>query len=315
MTVAGNNPLGPGGEFDLIRELLARWGTRARGIGDDAAIIDVPPGERLVVSTDSAVEGVHFRRSWLTAREIGYRAAAAALSDLAAMAATPLGVLVAIALPDEWRTELDGLADGIGEAVELCGAPILGGDLTRGGELSITLTVLGSAVAPLTRSGAQVGDRLLVTGRLGGPARAIDALAADRVPDAEWRSRLAHPVPRIREARWLAQRGATAGLDISDGLVADARHLAAASGVHLVLDLDRVPHVAGCDGLAAAASGEEYELLVTLPPSAAIHDFEQLFHLPLTEVGRVDSTDGAGVETVYRDERVAPPRGYNHFSG
>ena len=306
--------LGPGGEFDLIRELFGRWGARVRGVGDDAAVLTVPAGERLVVSTDSSIENVHFRRAWLAPREIGYRAAAAAISDLAAMGASPIGVLVAMALPADWRPELMDLADGIGEAVDLCEVPIVGGDLTRGAELSITLTVMGSALAPLARSGARAGDRICVTGALGGPLRAIDALAAGRTPEPGARHRFTHPVPRLREARWLADRGATACIDISDGVVADAGHIAAASGVRIRLDLDRIPHVPGSDALTAAGSGEEYELLVALPPTAAVHDFEQLFRLPLTEVGEVIAGGEQGVETLHRGERVAPPRGNDHFS-
>jgi len=307
-------PLGPGGEFDLIRELLARWGSRARGIGDDAAVIAVPAGERLVVSTDSSVEAVHFRRGWLTPREIGYRATAAALSDLAAMAATPLGILVALALPTAWRAEVGEIADGIGDAVDLCGVPIVGGDLTAATDLAITVTVMGTAIAPLARSGARPGDRIWVTGTLGGPGRAVAALSDNAAPDAESRARFARPVPRLREARWLAARGATAAIDISDGLIADAGHLASASAVRLVIELDRLPHVAATDVIAAAGSGEEYELLVTLPPSAAVHDFEQAFRVPFTEIGRVTAADTPGVEATYRGERVAPPRGYDHFS-
>ena len=104
-------------------DLLGRWGDRARGVGDDAAILDVPPGEQLVVSTDSSIEDRHFRRAWLSPREIGYRATAAALSDLAAMGARPLGVIVAIAVPTDWRDSIGDLADGIGEAASLNHAP------------------------------------------------------------------------------------------------------------------------------------------------------------------------------------------------
>ena len=310
-------PLGPGGEFDVIRELLLRWGDRARGIGDDAAVLDVPAGERLVVSTDGSVEGEHFRRGWLTPAEIGYRATTAALSDLAAMAATPLGILVAIALPETWRAELGALADGIGEAAAGAGAPIVGGDITRGTHLAITLTVLGSAPRPLMRSGARAGDRVHVTGRFGGPARALAALTRGKAPDPAARERFAHPIARIREARWLAAHGATCAIDVSDGLVADAGHLAAASGMRIVLHLDRIPVIGGADQRDAAGSGEEYELLVALPPAAAIHDFEQQFGLPLTEIGEVRDGKGGhppGVETIYQGERVAPPRGYDHFS-
>ena len=310
-------PLGPGGEFDLVREMLARWGDRARGIGDDAAALAVPHGEQLVVSTDSSIEDEHFRRAWLSSREIGYRATSAALSDLAAMAATPLGILVALALPEGWRSEIGALADGIGEAAELCAAPIIGGDITRAMHLGITITVLGSALAPLTRGGARLGDRIHVTGRLGGPGRALAEFIVGATPDAAARARFAHPVPRIREARWLAARGATASIDVSDGVVADAGHLAAASGVRIALDLDRLPVLDGLEPHAAAASGEEYELLVSLPAAAAVHDFEQLFRIPLTPIGEVIavSEGGAGgVETRWGGQRVAPPRGYDHFS-
>src|SRR5712664_3042862 len=109
-----NIPLGHGAEFDAIREMLAQWGDHARGIGDDAAVLDVPAGEQLVTSTDASVEGVHFRRDWLLPAEIGERATAAALSDLAAMAATPLGLLLALGVPDDWREELARLAGGVG---------------------------------------------------------------------------------------------------------------------------------------------------------------------------------------------------------
>src|SRR5262245_42670453 len=114
-------PLGGDGEaeFDAIKAMLARWGARAVGIGDDAAVLDAPRGDSLVVSVDTSVEGRHFKREWLSPREIGYRAVAAALSDLAAMAALPVGVLVALGVPRGWRDSLLELADGIGDAVEV----------------------------------------------------------------------------------------------------------------------------------------------------------------------------------------------------
>ena len=306
--------LGPGREFDIIRKLLGRWGDRARGVGDDAAVLDVPPGERLVVSTDSSVEDRHFRRTWLSPREIGYRATAAALSDLAAMAAAPLGIIVAIALPEAWRSSIGEIADGIGEAAALSQAPIVGGDLTGGRELSITVTVLGSAVSPLTRSNARIGDRICITGTLGGPSRAIAELSAGRTPDERSRRRFAHPEPRIREARWLAAHGATAAVDVSDGVAADAAHLSAASGVGIRIDLDKLPCEPRIDCLEAAASGEEYELLLAVPPAAVLHDFQALFRLPLTEIGLVTDRAEQGVETFHRGVSVAPPRGYDHFS-
>jgi thiamine-monophosphate kinase len=196
--------MGPGGEFDLVREMLARWGDAAVGIGDDAAVLQVPEGDRLVVSTDASIEHVHFRRDWMNAAEIGYRAAAAALSDLAAMAARPLGIVVALALPREWIGEVGALADGIGEAARECGAPIVGGNISRAGELSITTTVFGSGRRLLARAGARPGDRVYVTGALGGPLLALRALERGEPISGPARARLVRPDPRLDEARWLA---------------------------------------------------------------------------------------------------------------
>jgi thiamine-monophosphate kinase len=310
--VSANTGLGPGREFDVVRRLLALWGDAATGIGDDAAVLDVPAGERLIVSADTTVENVHFRREWLPARATGWRAAASALSDLAAMAATPLGVLVSISLPDSWRVELEELAHGIGDAVVTAGATIVGGDLTSANELAIAITVLGHAVTPLARTGAREGDTLYVTGALGGPRAAIDALLRGGEPSSVSRARFEHPVPRLEEARWLAAHGAHAAIDISDGLAGDAGHLAAASGVSIGLRLDALPTLAGVSPLDALASGEEYELLVAAPAidTAA---FERELGVPLTAIGKVERGE-PGVHALLDGERVALPRGFDHFS-
>jgi thiamine-monophosphate kinase len=272
--------LGPGREFDVIRDLVRRWGAAARGIGDDAAILDVPSGNRLVASTDATVENVHFRRAWLEPAEIGYRAATAALSDLAAMAATPIAMLVAMSVPDTWRGVLGGIAEGIGDASRSFSAPITGGNLTNGAELSLTVTVLGYAAHPLRRDAARPGDALYVTGTLGGPRRALEAWESDRAPAAEHRARFARPSARIREALWLAQHGATAAIDVSDGLVSDVRHLAAASRVDALLEIDAIPVVSGTSPLHAVTSGEEYELVVATPVPLDEHAFAREFGVP-----------------------------------
>jgi thiamine-monophosphate kinase len=310
--VSASTGLGPGREFDLVRRLLTLWGDAAGGIGDDAAVLDVPLGERLVVSTDSTVEHVHFRREWLPASAIGWRATASALSDLAAMAATPLGVLVSLSLPDSWLEELEELARGIGDAVLAAGATIVGGDLTSARELAISVTVLGHAVAPLTRAGAREGDTLYVTGSLGGPRAAIEALLRGDEPSMADRGRFEHPVPRLQEARWLAAHGAHAAIDISDGLAGDAAHIAAASGVSIELELDALPTIAGVSALDAFASGEEYELLVTAPTMDTAA-FERELGVPLTAVGKVERGE-PGVRAWLAGERVALPGGFDHFS-
>ena len=302
--------LGPGEEFDAIREVIGRLGPTGSGIGDDAAVLDIPRGDRVVVSTDACVENRHFRADWLTPEEIGYRAVTAALSDLAAMAARPLAVLWAVNLPENWRRHLPALADGAREAAAAVGAKIVGGNLAGANELSITTTVLGTAFAPIGRHGAKPGDKLYVTGRLGGPALALAAFEAKRKPDPIHRGRYVSPSARIAEARWLADRGISAAMDISDGLVGDAMHLAAASGSGLSIDLSKLPCIEGADALTAARSGEEYELLVAAK-SIDVAEFSARFGLPLTEIGEVG---GKGVVFLDRGRPVDVGRGHDHFS-
>lgn len=315
MTGAPHVPLGFGGEFDAISAALHRWGPLAAGVGDDCAVLDVPAGERLVLSVDALVENVHFRRAWLTPAEIGYRAVTAALSDLAAMAAQPLGVATAMTVPDAWRGDFLQLCDGIGDAVRLAGTRIVGGDLSRGGELSLAVTVLGHGSALLARLGARAGDAVWVTGRLGGPLLALRAWERGGMPSSAGRARFARPVARFAEARWLLAHGATAGLDVSDGVVADAGHLAAAGGVRLVLDLDRLPLLDGATVEDAARSGEEYELVVTAPATLDAAAFEARFGLPLTRIGAVEPAvaGAASVEARRHGARVDLPRGHDHF--
>ncbi len=314
--------MGPGQEFDTIRDLVARWGALAADIGDDAAVLRPPAGgAALVVSTDACVEEVHFRTGWITPREVGARAAAGALSDLAAMGAAPEAVLVAFMVPPAWRDALGEVADGIADVVRPVGARIVGGNLSGGARFAITTTVIGSAVHPVARRGARVGDLLAVTGTLGGPGAALAAFEAGRAPDAWARARFAAPVPRLAEGAWLAAHGATAMIDVSDGLLGDARHLAAASAVAIVLDAARIPAGEGIAVPEALASGEEYELLVALPgpdAEATCRAFGALFPVPLTVVGRV--VDGpAGAVTVHGLDprlaaRVAAVSGHDHFS-
>lgn len=280
-----------GREFDTIRMLMARWGSLAMDIGDDAAVLTPTTGVR-VVSTDACVESAHFQRAWLTPYNVGVRAAAAALSDLAAMGASAEYVLVALVVPDDWREDLAAVADGIGAQVARVGAHIIGGNLSRGSQFGITLTVIGTAARPVSRSGAAPGDLVAVTGTLGGPGSALAAWLSGSVPSPWAVQRFVHPEPRLAEGRLLADAGATAMLDISDGLAADAGHIAAASGVRLVLDPALLPCGRGVGAGDALESGEEYELLVTLPQSA-LHRMRPLWEehaqVPLTVIGRVEA--------------------------
>jgi len=313
MIIQDEIPFGPGEEFRIIRRMIRRLGTLASGIGDDAAIIDFPKGEKLAVSVDTIVENVHFKRGWLTPLEIGYRAGTAALSDLAAMGASALGLLVAITVPDSWRPMLDGLSGGIGGAAAQVNALVYGGDTTSGSELSITVTVLGAVREPLRRTNARVGDHVYVTGRLGAPAMALRALQRGKPVPPEYQERFALPKARIIEGRWLAGHGARAAVDISDGLVADASHIAAASKVRMELYLDRLPVVDGVGPFDAARSGEEYELLVTSTIPLDVGEFRERFGFPLTEIGAV--VDGApGVVTLIDGQPVDfSSGGFDHF--
>ena len=305
--------LGPGAEFDLIRRMRARWGSLAPELGDDAALVDVPRGEHLLVSTDAAIDGVHFRRDWIGVQEIGYRAVTAALSDLAAMAATQLGVLIALELPEDAVAMVDPLADGIGEAVRAVGTIIRGGNVARAATLGITTTVLGSAFAPLRRSGGRPGDLLYVTGALGGPHAALRSFASHGSAPKGLRQRFARPMARIAEAKWLAARGAVAAIDISDGLTSDARHLAAASGVVVEIHADRIPVFDGATPDDALEGGEEFELLVAARAPLPEREFVSRFALPLSAVGRLEAGN-PDVILERRGERVAASRGYDHFS-
>ena len=279
-----------GAEFDTIRALMARWGDLAVDIGDDAAVLAPSTDGTRVISVDACVEDVHFRRGWILPREVGVRAAVAALSDLAAMGARAESVLIAFVIPEAWREQLSEVADGMGSVIDEAGARIVGGNLSRGAVFSITTTVIGRARRAVPRSGARVGDLVVVTGLLGGPGAAIRAWQAGETPTAWSRGRFAAPVPRWAEGEALAAGGASAMIDISDGLAGDARHLSAASGVWLELDVARVPVGPGGSVEAAMASGEEYELLACIPQvkyKRLIAAWAAISAVPLTVVGVV----------------------------
>jgi thiamine-monophosphate kinase len=303
--------MGGGAEFDAIRRLLETWGPQATGIGDDAAQLAIPVGEHLVVSTDASVENVHFRREWLTPEEIGARATIAALSDIAAMAATPRGMLLALALPESWRGDLQALARGVGHVAREANTPIIGGNISLGTELSLTLTVLGSTTHPLTRSGAQVGDILFATGLFGGPGAALRSLQSGENPAAAHWERFVSPTPRLREAHWLVEHGARAGIDISDGLLADAAHLARASEVTILIDATAIPCVVGVSADEAMASGEEYELLVAVPVERAtamnVRAFRDVYGIPLSAIGVCKAPEPEAVQG------AATVRGFEHL--
>lgn len=314
--------LGPGGEFDRLRAIYASLGAVGRGLGDDCALVRI--GSRTIaLSIDLSLEGVHFRTEWLSFREIGWRATAAALSDLAAEGAQPLGVLVSVGLPGKGRGRGQGRRDpateimsGVGAATRSVGASVLGGDLVRSSRYLVDVCVLGLAARPVRRSGAHAGDGLWVTGQLGGAALALAALRAGRRLAAAVRRRFARPAPRIAAGVWLARRGAHAMIDVSDGLASDAGHVAAASGVRIEIELEGMPCWPGVTPRAAVRSGEEYELLVALSPRFGERDaraFRRATGLRLTRIGRCVA--GRGIGMTDHGRPTTPPAGFDHFRG
>ncbi len=329
-------PLGQGAEFDLIRRFL-RDAQPAQGsalpenvrvgAGDDCAIVR---GEGVALSVDMSVEDVHYRRAWLEPQEIGYRGVAAALSDLAAVAATPIGVLIALATKDSDGVDFAAaIMEGARAAATGFRAAVLGGDVTRSpGPVVLDCVVIGNAMRPALRRGARPGDSLWVTGELGAAASAVAAWKAGRTPEAAARLAFALPTPRIAEAVWLASRNAVdAMIDISDGLAGDVTHIAAASNVRIILDAMSIPihpvaHVGMEDPDAALrlalTGGEDYELCFAAPPGAVERlgeAFLQTFGLQLTCVGTVH--EGSGVALRDFDGKVndLAVTGFNHFEG
>jgi len=317
--------LGPGGEFDLIRRFLAHPEALSPdvlvGPGDDAAVLQ----GGWVVSADLSVEDVHFRRGWLEDDEVGFRAAAAALSDLAAMAATPVGVLVSMAFPRGGRWDPERVQEGVRQAAGLAGAAVLGGDVSRSpGPLVLDVTVLGRAPSPVLRAGAVPGDEVWVTGALGASAAAVRIWEGGGEPGAPLRGAFARPVARTGAATALARNGVLhAMVDVSDGLAGDAGHLAAAGGVALVLEVASIPvaHAAAValgedqarDG--ALHGGEDYELCFAAPPGAVTPSVAEDVGIPLTRVGRVEAGEGVWLEDA-TGARSRPTRGgYDHAGG
>jgi thiamine-monophosphate kinase len=307
--------LGPGPEFDRVRAILAVLGEGAAPSGDDTALLDVG-GRTIALSTDVSVEGVHFRADWLTSEEIGWRATAAALSDLAAEGAAPLGALVALGVPAGAKdASVAAVMRGCGDAAVAAGTRIVGGDLSTAPAWTVTVTVVGEARRPVTRAGGRPGDLLYVTGDLGGARAALDAFLDGRAPDPGARQRFAKPVPRIRAGLVLAAT-ATAMLDLSDGLAADIRHLTAASGCGAELLLDALVVGPGVAGEAArggvppqvyaASGGEDYELLVALPPGTP-----PALDVALTPVGRLVVGDRVAITL---GGRPVTPAAWQHFS-
>ena len=305
------------GEFGLIAAVVERLGTSPSvllGPGDDAAVVLAPDG-RVVATTDMLVEDVHFRLDWSTAYDVGRKAAAANLADVAAMGATGTALLVGLAappdLPVSWATDL---ADGLRDEAALVGAVVVGGDMVTSERIVVSVTALGDlgGRAPVTRSGAQPGDRVVVAGRLGWSAAGLamlkhGGLAIEALVEAHLR-----PTPPYALGPELAHLGATAMCDVSDGLLADLGHLAVASGVHIDVEsrrferdalLGKAVRVIGGHPLdLVMTGGEDHALVATVPPGVVLPE-------GVLRIGLVRA--GAGVRVIGWKPAAAS---YEHFS-
>ncbi|RKH55832.1 thiamine-phosphate kinase [Corallococcus llansteffanensis] len=312
------------GEFDFIQRFLACF-PRARvpvGPGDDCAVL-APSRGALCVTTDAVVEDVHFTRATFSPADIGHKALAVNLSDLAAMGAAPRWFVCALALPRDFPVrELSALGRGMAALAKAHRIALVGGNFTSARELSVTLTATGElSHPPLTRAGARPGDLLYVSGTLGDARLGLKQLQAGvRRGSAVRRQR--RPEPRVALGR-LAARFASAGLDVSDGLSQDLGHLCAASRVGVALELDRLPvspALRAALGLEQARmealrGGEDYELLLAVPPARA-PAFERACGRSAERVTRV------GVLTRERQWKIrdaagrplTPPDGFDHFA-
>jgi len=277
---SASKPLSELGELGLLAELERRG--LVSGLDAEGAVL----GDGLVATKDLLVEGIHFRREWTSWRDLGYKAAAVNLSDLAALGAEPLGLLVGLGLPgDTDETAVVELYEGLAEG----GAAVVGGDLTAADELVISVTALGRSERVPGRAGALPGDLLVVTGELGAAAAGLYALQHGLAGFDDLVERHRRPPLRLEEGRRLS-RSAHALVDLSDGLIADARRIADRSGCRLEIDVEAVPQAPRIEQVADLpfwTLGEDYELLAALTPEDA-----RASGFPI--VGRVES--GSGVD-------------------
>lgn len=328
-------------ESDLIRQ----WQTRVPtprpetvvGIGDDAAVLEPQCGGRLLVSTDMMVENVHFSLEWMTIREVGFKAVSAAVSDIAAMGGEPRHILASVGIPAGVRLEdADALYEGIGEACRLYGLDMVGGDTVASpAGWVIDMVVLGSATdRVLTRGGGRPGDVLAVTGYLGGAAAGLDWLrgggqAVVTTPDERWVLLDMHrrPLAQVEAGRILAESGATACDDVTDGLAAELRALSQASGYGCFIESQRIPTHPAVRNYAlrrgkspvdwALFGGDDYQLVCCIPPTrfAAAQAGCMAAGVMLTVIGRVTEDPALLWRSPSGVVEELPDGGFDHFAG
>ena len=318
----------PLGEFDLIHRYFERPIEQRQdvivGIGDDGAVVRVPPGVELVLTSDTLVAGVHFSED-IPPEDLGYRALAVNLSDLAAMGARPAWATMALTLPQAEEAWLAAFAQGFFELAQRFSVALIGGDLTRG-PLSITVQTHGFVPEgrALRRSGAQAGHYIYVTGTLGDAALALTPRLAELTDTYRpyLLGRLYRPSPRISEGL-IVQPIASSAIDISDGLIADLGHILEASHVGAVLEVDRLPLSTALQKIKdkkygwelALTGGDDYELCFTLPPEhrAVLESKRSDFACTVSCIGRIEAE--RGLRCIEHDGTPYLPQGagYRHF--
>ena len=315
------------GEHALISRIRARIppapGFVVVGIGDDAAVIEPERNALEVITTDSQVEGVHFDQAFVNAGDIGHKALAVNLSDLAAMGAEPRAALLSLILPPSWPVAaIDALLDGMLPLADRARISLIGGNVAGSpGPVIVDVTVTGSVHRRriLTRSGARAGDELYVTGTLGGSAAGLRALraagAADATPTSAAIARYLRPEPRTRFGLMLGRnQAASACIDLSDGLADGVRQLCDASSVGALIDAGTLPIEEGATLTDAFSGGEDYELLFAVPPRkrSRLKNVQRLVKdLTVTRIGRLTSDRAMRVSS---DGATYPlPAGFVHF--
>jgi len=321
------------GEFQLIERIRQRVPVGEgvqRGIGDDAAVVSLPEGHQLVTSTDMLIEGIHFRHDWTSPEDLGHKAVAVNLSDIAAMGATPRYLYLGFACPGTTAMEdINSFLKGALEEATRHNVTLVGGDTCRSpGPWIVAVTVEGS-VEPgcaIGRDGAHPGDVIMVTGTLGDSAMALKLLQEDRAPGAELLARHHRPTPRVEFGRRLGKEQiARAMIDISDGLAGDLEHILQASRLDALIEEQKLPvsvafkHHADREPALrdlALFGGEDYELLFTVAPEneAAALMLGADLNIPVTRIGIVKG--GSGTVSLRNGKGVLRPilvRSYDHF--
>ena len=323
------------GELELLKRIRQRSvGVHSRevrlGIGDDCAVLRLPPGEEAVVTTDLSLEGRHFRLDWHSPESIGHRTLARGLSDLAAMGARPVAVFLSLAVPKKLTAAArnakpwtERFYDGLLRLAETHRIPLAGGDLAEFPQVVADIVLVGAVRQgrALLRSGARPGDAIYVTGRLGGSAaglRALETLGGKKTPAQLTDTLKPHlfPEPRIAQGLWLVRhKAATAAMDLSDGLSLDLVRLREESGVAAEIDQSALPIAPGATLADALHGGEDYELLFTTRAGTKLP--RQLAGIPITQIGRILKRR-AGRPQIALLNTSGPvqlqPRGWEHFS-